>query len=334
MNRLRRQCARTAMVQPALVVGGLILTTLAQGQHQPPARPGPEPTLSLESNLVDIVFTVTDAKNRFITDLSPDSLQVLEDGVPQTIAFFGRNQEAPMVLALVVDFSGSQEFNWPRERQAALKFFSEFFRWGKDYAALLTFRGTVKLDKGLTNDQSQLEAALRSLVRVDEGYASQGTSLYDAIYVAIDEVLDGSLSRRLLSRHDRRIRRALLLITDGHDTSSLRTEAEVIARAQQAGVLIFPIGISDSFRFADVNAQTLDRLAASTGGRAYYPGHEEQLRIAFDQIAQELSSQYVVAYYPSNTTRDGSWRQVQVRIVGRDGLNVSHRAGYFAPKER
>jgi VWFA-related protein len=316
-------------------MGSLIgLIALAHEQHQPTAPQEPEPTISLESNLVDVVFTVTDANNRFITDLRPESAQILEDGVPQTIEFFGRNAEVPMVLALVVDFSGSQEFNWPRERDAALKFFSEFFRWGKDYAALLTFRGIVRLQKGLTNDQTPLEAALKSLIRVDEGYASQGTSLYDAAYVATDEVLDGPTARRILKRNDQRIRRALLLITDGHDTSSLRKEPDVIERAQRAGVLIFPIGISDSFRFADVNAKTLDQLAGLTGGRAYYPGNEEQLRAAFKQIAEELSSQYVVAYYPSNTARDGCWRQLEVKIVGRDGLSVSHRAGYFAPKER
>jgi len=319
------------MLSWTLLVG---LNGLGFNQPQEKKQQEQELTVSLQSDLVEVVFTVTDSKNRFVTDLSKDSVVVVEDGVSQKIEFFGRNNEVPMMLALAVDFSGSQEFNWPKERQAAERFFSEFFRGGKDYAALLTFRGTVNLERGLTNNETELSKSLKSLVRTDEGYASQGTSLYDAAYVVVDEVLDGPTARRILQRNDNRIRRAVILITDGHDTSSVRSQSEAIERAQRAGVLIFSIGISDSFRFADVNAKTLNEFAAQTGGRAYYPSNEAELRTAFKQIAEELSSQYMLAYYPTNAAKDGSFRRLELRIIGRDGLTVSHRAGYFAPKER
>lgn len=301
-------------------------------QKTPPEPPAP--TVDLTSTLVDVVFTVMDEKNRFVRDLSPESIVVLEDGIPQKIEFFGRNTDVPMVLALAIDFSGSQEFNWPAERQAAEKFFAETFRWGKDYAALVSFRSTVELHRGLTSDPTRLAEALQSLVRRDEGYASQGTSLYDAIAITVEEVLDGPTARRLRARNENRIRRALIVITDGHDTSSVQRLPEVIERAQRTGVLIYAIGLSDSFRFADVNAQVLDELTQATGGRAFYPRNEDDLRLAFAQIAEDLSSQYLVAYYPTNSARDGRFRSLQVKIRGHENWTVAHRAGYVAPKQR
>lgn len=292
----------------------------------------PDEPIALQSDLVDIVFTATDANNRFITDLTQDAIEVFEDGVLQPIEFFARNNEVPMVLALVIDFSGSQEFNWPKEREAAEKFFQEFFRWGTDYAAILTFRGTVRLARGLTSSEQRLTSGLRMLVRTDEGYASQGSSIYDAAYIAIREVLDGTTAQRILQRYDRRVRRALILITDGHDTSSVMKLSDVIEQAQRANVMIFPIGLSDSFRFADVNATILDQMAEASGGQAFYPKAAEQLRVAFKQIADELSSQYIVAYYPTNTARDGAWRKIQISVKGRPNVTTSHRAGYYAPK--
>lgn len=304
----------------------------ANQDRQQPRIPLPDEPISLQSDLVDILFTATDANNRFITDLTQDAIEVFEDGVAQPIQFFARNNEVPMVLALVIDFSGSQEFNWPKEREAAEKFFQEFFRWGTDYAAILTFRGTVKLIRGLTSNEQRLISGLRLLVRTDEGYASQGSSVYDAAYTAIQEVLNGTTAQRILQRYDRRVRRALILITDGHDTSSVMKLSDVIEQAQRANVMIFPIGISDSFRFADVNAAILDQMAEATGGQAFYPKAPEQLRTAFRQIADELSSQYIVAYYPTNTARDGAWRKVQISVKGRPNVTTSHRAGYYAPK--
>ncbi len=314
-----------------LLWGGLLFSSLGQ-QKAPSPTPEQEPVLSLESTLVDVVFTVTDERNRPVTDLTREDVRVLEDGVEQRIEFFGRTQDLPMLVALVVDFSGSQEFNWPKERAAAERFFSRFFRWGKDYAALLTFRSVTHLQCGLTSSERRLQEALQRLVREDTGYASQGTALYDAISIALDEVLDGTMGQRLLKRFEHRVRRALILITDGHDTSSRRSEHEVIARAQRAGILIYAIGLSDSFRFADVNARALDALTTLTGGRAYYPENDRALEEAFHRIAEDLSSQFLVAYYPTNTARDGRFRRLHVQIVGRPNLVVRHRAGYFAPK--
>jgi VWFA-related protein len=311
-----------------------IASVLSQETPQKPPPEPPEPTIDLRSTLVDVVFSVTDEKNRFVRDLTPESIVVLEDGIAQKIEFFGRNTDVPMVVALAIDFSGSQEFNWPAERQAAEKFFAEAFRWGKDYAAFVSFRSTVELHRGLTSDPARLAEALQSLVRRDEGYASQGTSLYDAIYITVEDVLDGPTARRLRARNENRIRRALIVITDGHDTSSGRKLAEAIERAQRAGVLVYAIGLSDSFRFADVNAQVLGELTQATGGRAFYPRSEDDLRLAFNQIAEDLSSQYLVAYYPTNSARDGRFRRLQVKIRDHENWTVAHRAGYVAPKER
>jgi Ca-activated chloride channel family protein len=304
----------------------------SSAQPQDPI-PGDDKPVTLESNLVNVGFTVINPAGRLVTDLTKDELRLMENEAQQPIAFFGRNRELPMVIALATDFSGSQEFIWLEERAAAQKFFDEVFRPGQDYVAVASFRNSVHLHTGLISHRDRLDRVFKTLSRVDTGYAKQGTALYDAIYTVIDEVLDGKTAQRILRENHFAVRRALILLTDGRDTTSLRPATDAMARAHRAFVTIYAIGIGDRFRFSGVDRAALDAVCRETGARAYYPRDADELRWAFREIAEELTSQYIVGFYPADTAKDGSFRKIRLEIPGRKDLTVRYRTGYFAKTE-
>ncbi|MBI3949286.1 MAG: VWA domain-containing protein [Acidobacteria bacterium] len=310
--------------------------SISQGPQNPQSPPKSgedwqqDEPIQLESNLVNVVFSVADRENRFVTDLKKEEVVLLDGDTKQPIAFFGRSRELPLVLALVVDFSGSQEFIWPQERDAAQTFFNEIFRPGHDYVAVASFRNTLQLHTGLTSQRERLDRVFKTLLRIDTGSARQGTALYDAIFTTIDEVLDGKTAQRILKQNHLIPRRALIVLTDGRDTTSLRAPAATTDRAHRALVTIYAIGIGDDFRFSGVNQAALGGLCRETGGRDYYPRDPHELRWAFKEIAEELTSQYVAGFYPSETIRDGSFREIRLEIPGRKDLTIRYRRGYFA----
>ncbi|MGH9760199.1 MAG: VWA domain-containing protein, partial [Blastocatellia bacterium] len=155
--------------------------------------------------------------------------------------------------------------------------------------------------------------------------------LYDAIYITADEILGREEVRT--SADDSATRRAIILLTDGVDNASNRSLKEAIDRAWRSGVIIYSIGIGDRFRFEGVREDVLTKLSEETGGRAYFPRSAEELLTNFRQIETELRSQYLLAYSPSNTRRDGSFRHIEVRVADRPGDRVIHRRGYYAPME-
>lgn len=288
--------------------------------------PDDDEPVKLESNLVNIIFAVRDSQNQPVKDLSKHDVLVTHDGVPQPIAFFARRDELPLVLAIAIDFSGSQQWIWPESRAAVEQFLSHVFRPGHDYVALASFRGTVHLHAALTNQRQRIDRLMPALARTDTGYARQGTALYDAIFVLTDEVLDGPTAWRIARNHHDMIQRALLVLTDGHDTASVHNATNAIARAQRAGVAVYAVGIGDAFGRAAVDHKALDHICRETGGRAYYPKRFDDLRWAFRQIAEELTTQYMLAFYwPTIRPDDGL---IRVQIVGRPNLSIRWRRGY------
>jgi len=282
-------------------------------------------TLRLGTELVNLFFSVTDRQNRFITDIQQDEIRILEDGKPQEIFSFQHETDLPLTLAILIDVSGSQEYTLPEEKMAAARFLRSVVRPVKDLAAIVTFRGEVDLMQPLTSNKSRLERALEEVryipqtsTDINSKFAS--TALYDAIYLTAEEVLNREAGRR-----------AIILLTDGEDTSSTYKLDEAIQRAWRSEVIIYAIGIGDRFRFG-VDEGTLKRICRETGGRAYFPKNDSDLNRAFAQIEQELRSQYLVAYQPSNPLHDGSFRRVEVQITTRKDLHVTHRRGYYAPK--
>ena len=292
--------------------------------------------VKLGTELVNVLFTAVDRNNRVISDIRQDEITVLEDGRPQQIFTFKRETTLPINIAILMDLSGSQEYTFPQEKIAAGEFLRSIIRPNKDSAAILTFQDDVELVQGLSSRADALNRAFDQ-IQFSRRFGPtssrhQATALYDAIYVTADEVLARDEIRRV-SADDQVTRRAIVLLTDGVDNASSRKLDEAIDRAWRAGVIIYSIGIGDRFRFEGVREDILKRLGEETGGRAYFPRSADDLLNDFRQIESELRSQYLVAYSPANSTHDGRFRRVEVRVNARPDARIIHRRGYYAATE-
>ncbi|HMF55913.1 MAG TPA: VWA domain-containing protein, partial [Pyrinomonadaceae bacterium] len=261
----------------------------------------------------------------------------------QEVFTFARQVDLPLSLAILVDTSVSEERTLPSEKEAASEFVNSVLRSGHDEAAVVTFTGEATLEQGLTGNSARVRRALDRVEFVPPaGYVGNGqiagtppisgtnqqiagsTAIWDAIWVTADEIL---------SQTSDHTRRAIILLTDGVDSSSKKKLSEAIDRAVRADAVIYAIGIGDPYR-GGVNEGSLRKVSEQTGGRAFFPHDESDLRAAFTEIEQELRSQYLIAYSPTNKNRDGSWRRVQIDIVNQDlqrqKLKLTYRQGYFA----
>jgi Ca-activated chloride channel family protein len=310
------------------------------GQKEDKARKPAEPeegqndqAIKLGAALVTVPFNVTDKKNAYINTLAKTDIDVLEDNKPQQIFSFERQTDLPITIAMLIDISGSEENTLPIEKNAGSRFFSKVLRANKDLGAVVTFENEALLIQDLTPDAGKLQRALGK-VRPAVVSASSGgvtgtppiidsgagsTALYDAVY---------SVSSDLLRREAGR--RVIILITDGEDTSSKLKMREAIERTWRSEVIIYSIGIGE---FGGINSSVLKKMAAETGGRAFFPRREVDLDEAFSQIDEDLRQQYILAYQPTNEIKDGSFRTIQVKVKDRKDVTVRHRRGYFAPKE-
>ncbi|HEX5736393.1 MAG TPA: VWA domain-containing protein [Blastocatellia bacterium] len=290
--------------------------------------------IKIGAQLVTVPFNVTDKKNRYINDLTKETIELSEDGKPQQLFSFERQTDLPITIAMLIDISGSQEYTLPAEKAAGQRFFRKVLRPNKDIAAVVTFEHESVLVQDLTSNVERLHQALDD-VRLSVTNVSRGTvggtppisgsgagstSMYDSIY---------SVSSDLLRREAGR--RVIILITDGHDTSSSVKMRDAIERTWRNEVIVYSIGIGDPSY--GVNSGDLKKIASETGGRAFFPRDEEDLDKAFALIDEDLRSQYILSYTPSNEARDGSFRAIQVKVKNQKDLTVRHRRGYFAPKE-
>ena len=300
--------------------------------------------IKVETNLTNIFFTAADKNKRFVSDLKLEDIRVLEDGQPQQIFTFQQNIDLPLSLAILIDTSASEERTLPDLKVAARAFLENVLRGKKDEAAILSFTGETTLEQGFSGNIERLRRAIDRVEFVPpSGYIGGGvvvngtppisgtnqslagsTAIWDAIWATSEELIGTSAEHT---------RRAIILLTDGVDTSSRMKMHEAIERAQKADSLIYAIGIGDRYTF-NVNEGDLKKIAEKTGGRAYFPAHERDLHDAFAQIQRDLREQYLVAYSPSNKARDGSYRRIEIQVVNpaqrqRD-LKLNYRSGYFA----
>ena len=324
--------------------------TLPQSSPTPPAKPEDETTLRsdevvrVETNLTNILFTAADKQKRFVSNLKREDIRVLEDGVPQEIFTFQQNVDLPLSLAILIDTSGSEERTLPEEKAAARSFLETVVRSNKDEAAIVSFTGEVTLEQGLTGNIGRLRRAIDQVQFVPpSGYIGGGvvvggtppisgtqqalagsTAIWDAIWATSNELLSDAAEHT---------RRAIILLTDGDDTISQVHMQDAINRALKADALIYAIGIGDRYQFG-INEGALKKITESTGGRAYFPRNERELRDSFVQIQTDLREQYLVAYSSSNKTRDGLYRHVAIEIVNpetrKENLRLNYRPGYFA----
>ena len=314
-------------------------------QSVPPKKPKPqseEPlqsdeTIRLGTELVNVLFTAIDRTNRLVSDIRKDDITILEDGKPQKLFSFRRESNLPVNIAFLLDLSGSQEYTFPQQKMAASEFLRSVLRPGKDYGAILTFQDDVDLVQGLTSKIDLLNRGLDEVEysrrRGTNTSRSSATALYDALYITVDEVL-GREEIRASSPDGSITRRAIILLTDGVDNASSRKLSEAIDRAWRSGVMVYALGIGDRFRFEGVREDILKQISDETGGRAYFPHSAEDLTASFHQIENDLRSQYLASYEPSNIIRDGSFRRIEVRLANRSDIRLIYRQGYYAPVEQ
>jgi len=300
--------------------------------------------IRVETNLTNIFFTAADRSKRFISTLKPEDIRVLEDGQPQEIFTFQKSTDLPLSIAILIDTSSSEERTLPDEKAAAQAFLEAVLRPSKDEAAVVSFTGEVTLELGFTGNMERIRRAIERVEFVPpSGYVGGGivvngtppisgtnqqlagsTAIWDAVWATSNE---------LLSESAENTRRAVILLTDGEDTSSQVKMHEAIARSQKADAFVYAIGIGDMYR-GGVDEGALRKITEQTGGRAYFPKNESELREAFSQIQRDLREQYLVAYSPSNKARDGSYRKVEIELVNsdlrKDNVKLSYRPGYFA----
>jgi Ca-activated chloride channel family protein len=326
--------------------------SLAEPSPTPPAKieetlPSDE-VLRVETNLTNVFFTAADKHKRFVGTIKREDVRVLEDGVPQTIFTFQQNIDLPMTIAILVDTSRSEERTLPDEKAAAQSFLEAVMRPNKDEAAVVSFTGEATLEQGLTGNVAHLRRAINRIEYVapsgligggvvvggiprttppisDTQQALAGsTAIWDAVWTTSNEVLRDSAEHT---------RRAIILLTDGEDTSSQMHIQDAITSAVKIDALVYAIGIGDRYQFG-IDEGSLKKIAEATGGRAYFPGNERELREAFIQIQRDLREQYLIAYSPANKTRDGSYRRVVLEITNpelrKEALKLTYRPGYFA----
>jgi len=284
-------------------------------QQRPAFRAGVE--------IVSLTVTVTDPAGRYVTGLDAPDFEIYEDGVRQDVAYFNRTN-LPIALSLLLDTSASMEGRIGTAQEAAVGFARRLRP--EDLGGLIDFDSRVQVAQPFTSDAARLEEAIRKTT------AGGSTSLYNAIYIALKEL------KKVRARSEEELhRQAVVVLSDGEDTSSLVSYDEVLDLAKRSDTAIYTIGLRDpdeektkGFKEAEF---VLRDLAQQTGARSFFPERVEDLAGVYDRIAEELASQYAVGYVSKNNKRDGAWRRIVVR-VSRPEATARAKQGYFAPVPR
>ena len=269
--------------------------------------------------LVSLNVTVTDQAGKYATDLAEADFEDFEDGAKQNLTFFSKTQQ-PISLALLLDTSASMDERMGIAQEAAIGFARQLHK--EDQAEVIDFDSQVRILQAFTNDSSALEKAIRQTT------PNGSTSLYNALYIALKDL------KKVKAETASDIRRqAIVLLSDGDDTSSLIEFDQVLDLAKRSETVIYSIGLRQGeiarreFKEAEF---VLKQLSTETGGKAFFPTDARELQKIYQAIWDELSSQYALAYSSSNPKRDGAWRRVQVRVV-KPGLTARTKLGYYGP---
>jgi VWFA-related protein len=345
--RIRVAIAALFLGLPGLSAAGL--AQLAPSPDEPPVSTAPAPTqddapvatLKLTVNLVDLFFTVKDKNGELVPHLTKDDCTVAEDKVPQTLKNFVAETDQPLTLGILLDTSGSQQRVLPLEQDAGSQFLESVMR-SKDEAFLISFDVDVDLLQDFTNSSHMLAHAMsKAQINTAGGNGAagipgagggtvptvgdpKGTLLYDAIELASNQKLSQQPGRK-----------AMIILTDGEDEGSRAKIGDAIAAAQKANAIIYVILIADrefygGYNFGYSGYSAAKRLSDETGGRLIDVGNNgKKLEAAFQQIQDELRTQYVATYTPTNTKLDGTFRHIAVQCRG-DGMKVQVRRGYYA----
>jgi len=315
VNHPLQPLATSAVLALLYWTPGWIDAQSAAGQLQPSFRTG--------IDVVSLNVTVTDPDGRYVTDLSPEEFDVFEEGIRQEIKYFDRSN-LPIALSLLVDTSASMEEKLSVAQEAAVGFARR--TRPEDLAEVVDFDTRVTVVQEFTNKIGDLERAIRSTS------VGGSTALYNAVYIALKEL------RRIRPAGAADLRRqAIVLLSDGDDTSSLVTFDEALDLAKRSETVIYAIGLRSAtepagkgFREADF---VLRELTQQTGGRVFFSTRAEELSGVYGQIGDELSSQYLIGYVSKNLRRDGAWRKIVVQSA-RPGVRARTKTGYYAPSTK
>jgi Ca-activated chloride channel homolog len=318
---------RSLLIGLVLLLAVSSVVTATREQQKPAAAaavpPAQQPrpnndTITVDVNLVNMLFTVADRKGKFVTNLKKEDFRVFEDDRLQVISQFSSETNLPLTIALLVDTSGSIRDKLRFEEEAAIEFFYSTLQRGKDKALVISFDSGVELLQDFTDDPEKLADKIRKI------RAGGGTSLYDAIYLAVNEKLAETDGRRIV-----------ILITDGDDNSSRVSLTETLEAAQRNLVTIYAISTNSAAFFGSKDQErgdkTIKKFAEETGGKAFFPLKIQDLSSSFLDIHDELRSQYQIGYRPTNSKLDGTFRRVRIDVSDKR-YKPRSRAGYYMPK--
>jgi Ca-activated chloride channel homolog len=283
-------------------------------QAEPLHEPG---AIVTEVTRVNMLFTVTDKRGRFVTDLNRNDFEVFESKKPQKIMEFTSETDLPLRLAILIDTSNSIRERFKFQQEAATNFINGVMR-EQDKGIVVSFDTAAELVADLTNDTSKLENAVRHL------RPGGGTSLYDAIYFACKEKL-------MQDRPLYKFRRAMVILSDGEDNESRYSRDQALEMAQRSDTVIYTISTNISHIETDGD-KVMRYFAQQTGGVAFFPFQAKDLNQSFENIANELRHQYNLFYRPEPLRTDGQYHPVEIKIRGRKDLVVRARKGYYARK--
>jgi len=294
-------------------------------------------TLKVEVNLVNILFNVRDKKGGLVGSLNKDDFKVFEDGKEQQVKYFNRETDLPLTIGLLIDVSASQMNLIEIEKNAASQFFGTVLR-KQDLAFLISFGEDSELLQDYTNSAKLLRAGLDGL-HVSSGVGGfgpgpvptisqpRGTVLYDAVYVASADQLKGQVGRKVL-----------VLITDGEDEGSKYKISQAIEAAQKADAIVYGFYYVDrgfymsrGMVFAGGSDSALRQMSEDTGGHVFHIDRKTTLQQAFEELQEEMRSQYAIGYTPTNPAKDGTFRKLEIKTGNKD-WKVQARKGYYAIK--
>lgn len=309
----------------AFAVAGLLCAVSSGQKPTPPPAPTSGAAKADESSLikvdvtrVDMLFTVTDKKGRFVTDLTKDDFEVMENRRPQQILQFAAKSDIPLRIGILIDTSNSIRDRFRFEQEAATEFVNSVLIPHVDKAMVVGFDTTAQLASDLVDNPDKADEAIASL------RPGGGTALYDALYFACRDKLG-------MDQPKSDYRRAIVILSDGDDNQSRYTEYQALERAQRDEVVIYAVSTNISHTDTDGD-KVLKDLTRETGGVAYFPFKAEDMEQSFQNIANELRHQYNISYRPEPLATDGLFHEVQMRVKGRKDLIIRTRTGYYAQK--
>lgn len=327
---------RTVWVASFLVLAGATVAWKTGFAQDAPKDTADEP-IKVDVDVVSVLASVRDKHGAFINNLDKDDFQIYEDGKLQTIKYFSRETNLPLTIGMLVDVSASQENLIEIERNAASQFFNQVIK-KRDQAFIISFGADSELLQDLTNSPRLLQRALGDLKlnagfqgihpsSVPGGDTPHGTVLFDAVYLGASDRLVHEVGRKVM-----------VLITDGGDQGSKLTWQKAVEAAQKVDAVIYSIYYVDpgfymrgTFSFGGGDKGVLQKMSSETGGHVYEVDRKHTLNSVFDELQEEMRSQYAIGYTPTNPEKDGSYRKLEIKLKNKD-LKIEARKGYYAIK--